>query len=54
MKIVKDYVDFEKSSGDRFQHYTVSLTATFGTKQEAEWFAEDLEKVKKSLEKVVK
>ncbi len=49
MKIVKDYVEFEKSSGGRFQYYTVSLTATFATKQEAELFAKDLEECKKSL-----
>jgi len=49
-KIIKDYVDFEKPSGGRYQSYTVSLTATFATKREAEAFAEDLEKFKKSLE----
>ena len=49
MKIVRDYVDFKKLEDTRFQYYTVSLTATFATKQEAEAFARDLERIKKLL-----
>ena len=48
-KIIRDYVDFPKSTGVKFQSFTVSLTATFDTKKEAENFAKDLEEFNESL-----
>ena len=50
MKIVRNYVEFEKLTGGKFEYYTVSLTATFATKQEAEMLAKEFERVKTSLE----
>ena len=50
MKIVRDYVEFGKE-GERFEHYTISLTATFLTKREAEMLAEEFERVKTELQK---
>jgi len=51
MKIVRDYVEFEKPEGGKFEYYTVSLTATFATKREAEMLARDFERVKTDLQK---
>ena len=50
MKIVRNYVEFEKLTGGKFEYYTVSLTATFATKQEAEKLAKEFERVKILLE----
>ena len=48
-KIIRDYVDFPKSTGGKFQSFTVSLTATFVSKKEAEIFAKELEEINESL-----
>ena len=36
MKIIRDYTDCTTEKGGRFQMYTISLTATFGRKEEDE------------------
>ena len=55
MQIKKDYVDYkERSEYGSDGIYTVSLITTFGTKKDAELFAQELESVKQSLEKKVK
>ncbi len=51
MKIVRDYIEFDKPEGEKFEYYTVSLTATFTTKREAEMLAEEFERVKTELQK---
>ena len=50
MKIVRDYIEFDKPEGEKFEYYTVSLTATFATKLEAEKLAKEFERVKILLE----
>ena len=51
MKIVRDYVEFEKPEGGKFGYYIVSLTATFTTKREAEMLAVEFERLKTDLQK---
>lgn len=51
MKIVRDYIEFDKPEGEKFEYYTVSLTATFTTKREAEMLAEEFERIKTELQK---
>ncbi len=53
MKVVKDYTDFEKSGGGRFQMYTISLTTTFDNKENADMVAKMLEDIKIQLENIL-